>query len=402
MNLPLIGLAKLMRRAFASENLQPTADELLQRINCDPSDANALLDLSTIFQLGGNPSLALEFQAKALSYRQHYRLQSSSAHHPLRVLAISSRGLIMDNMPVEFLLEHASIQLETLYLGEGIPAPRQIPEHDIAIVAVCESDSNQPLLAALEDIVPQWPKPVINLPGRIARLSRDRLGKVIGNTGHLEIVTSERVPRGDLEQPGSLDRLACRRDGAKEWIIRPVSTHAGHGLQRIHSAFELKSYLTENVAEQYYVAPFVDYRSTDGKYRKYRIALVGGKPYPVHMALSQHWMVHYLNADMLNNAVNRHEEAAFLEHYMRTFGHRHRRTLNHIAERIGLDYVVLDCAESRQGDLLLFEADNGAVVHSMDSAELFPYKRPAMQKIFDATQQLFWTQSRTFDRALAA
>jgi hypothetical protein len=38
--------------------------------------------------------------------------------------------------------------------------------------------------------------------------------------------------------------------------------------------------------------------------------------------------------------------------------------------------------------LFVFEVDAGAVVHSMDPADMFPYKVPAMQKIFDAFRAL--------------
>lgn len=76
------------------------------------------------------------------------------------------------------------------------------------------------------------------------------------------------------------------------------------------------------------------------------------------------------------------------ERFESGFGQQHRRALRELSNQIGLDYVVLDCAETREGDLLLFEADNGAVVHSMDPIDLFPYKRPAMQRIFDAFTRL--------------
>jgi len=52
--------------------------------------------------------------------------------------------------------------------------------------------------------------------------------------------------------------------------------------------------------------------------------------------------------------------------------------------RVGLDYFTLDCAETKNGELLVFEADNTAVVHNMDSPELFPYKPPQMRRIFAA------------------
>ncbi len=51
---------------------------------------------------------------------------------------------------------------------------------------------------------------------------------------------------------------------------------------------------------------------------------------------------------------------------------------------VGLDYFTIDCAENKLGDLLIFEADNTAVVHNMDSPELFPYKPPQMRRIFEA------------------
>ena len=52
--------------------------------------------------------------------------------------------------------------------------------------------------------------------------------------------------------------------------------------------------------------------------------------------------------------------------------------------RVGLDYFLVDCAENQNGELLIFEADNTAVVHNMDSPELFPYKPPQMLRIFKA------------------
>jgi hypothetical protein len=66
------------------------------------------------------------------------------------------------------------------------------------------------------------------------------------------------------------------------------------------------------------------------------------------------------------------------------FGLRHRSVLKELSDRVGLDYFIIDCAETKTGDLLIFEADNTAVVHNMDSPELFPYKPAQMHKIFDA------------------
>jgi hypothetical protein len=44
--------------------------------------------------------------------------------------------------------------------------------------------------------------------------------------------------------------------------------------------------------------------------------------------------------------------------------------------------------------LLIFEADNTAVVHNMDSPELFPYKPPQMRAIFEAFAEMLHRHAR--------
>ena len=68
--------------------------------------------------------------------------------------------------------------------------------------------------------------------------------------------------------------------------------------------------------------------------------------------------------------------------------------LGAIVARISLDYFIVDCAETRDGRLLVFEADNTAIVHDMDPPEVFPYKSPQMRRIFDAFAAMIERRSR--------
>jgi hypothetical protein len=72
-----------------------------------------------------------------------------------------------------------------------------------------------------------------------------------------------------------------------------------------------------------------------------------------------------------------------------------------MADRVGLDYFTIDCAENQRGELLIFEADNTAVVHNMDSPELYPYKPPQMRAIFEAFAAMLHRRARQ-DREHAA
>jgi hypothetical protein len=119
------------------------------------------------------------------------------------------------------------------------------------------------------------------------------------------------------------------------------------------------------------------------------------------MAIADRWDIWYLNAGMAFSASKRLEEADFMRSFDHAFAVRHARALAALADRIGLDYFTVDCAENSRGELLIFEADNTAVVHNMDSPTLFPYKPPQMTRIFEAFAAMLYHRAQG-DREHAA
>jgi glutathione synthase/RimK-type ligase-like ATP-grasp enzyme len=176
--------------------------------------------------------------------------------------------------------------------------------------------------------------------------------------------------------------------GAFPLIVRPVGSHAGKGLERIDDAAALAAHVEQARVQAAYVSRFVDYASADGRWRKYRVAFMAGRPYLAHMAVGDHWMVHYLNAGMADSAGKRAEEAAAMAGFDEAFAVRHAAAFAALHERLGLDYFAIDCAELPDGRLLLFEADVSMIVHALDPEDLYPYKRPQMAKLFGAFEGL--------------
>lgn len=384
----LMGLARVMQMAFDGHDLNPLYNQLHRRIHTDSSDAAAMLDMSLILQLNQQSELAEELQWQALQLQQHYRVQACPHAPSLRVLALMTPGSVMDNTPIEFLVGNGfpagqtGIQLDLLYVGRGIPTIAELPEHDVAFVAVCESSENQPLLLQLAEVMRSWPKPYVNEPRHIAQLSRDRIGQRLRKMGSVVTCRAQRHSRANLLVEGSRLRFPV--------VIRPVDSHAGHGLRKLVDHEDLQKYLSDHAEHEteFFVTPFIDYRSADGLFRKYRVAVVGGRAFPAHMAVSPRWMVHYLNADMLNSIENRRSEEDFMNTFDAGFGLRHAQALREIDARLGLDYYSLDCAETADGRLLVFEIDSGAVIHAMDPVSIFPYKQPHMHRLFAAFHAL--------------
>jgi glutathione synthase/RimK-type ligase-like ATP-grasp enzyme len=387
---PLIGVARLMRRAFAGADLRPLGAVLLARAQQNPLDANACLDLSTVLQLVGDRDRALAVQAEALRVQRDYALPSERALPALRFLVIMGPGDLMANTPVEFLVEDSGVTLQLLYLTLDAEWPETVPDHDVMMVAIAESAANQALLQRLAKVVGNWPRPVINLPERIAVLSRDGACAALAGITGVDMPVTRRTDRSTLSSlsAGTIQPSSLLPGDAFPWIVRPVGSHAGQHLEKIDDPADLADYLDRVGHDQFYVSRFVDYRHADGLFRKYRIVLIEGKAYASHLAVSSHWMIHYLNAGMDQSLEKRQQEAEWMRSFDEQFAKRHAAALAGIQERIGLDYLGIDCAETADGELLIFEVDNAMLVHAMDSEDLYPYKKPAMQKLFKAFQKM--------------
>lgn len=398
-----IGVPTLAKLAFDGNDLSPVWNMLVEHVREFPDNAAAFVDLSTIAHIQGKPNDRSVLHARALElnrvYRQPHAADAADAADPIRLLAFMAPGDFMANMPIEFLLLGSSVNLDMVYVVPGLPLPRPLPEHDVALVAVAESDQNQAVLREIAALVASWPRPVLNAPDRIARLTRDGTWELLRSAPGVMIPMNLRIDR-----PG-IARMAADGGSIKELLLgsdfpiiaRPVGSHAGEGLCKLDGPGEIEAYLGERVEDEFYIAPFVDYRGKDGLYRKYRIALIGGRPYACHMAISQHWMIHYLNADMKTNAARRAEEARFFATFETDFAIRHQVALGAIAERTGLQYLPIDCGETPDGKLLVFETGTNMIVHSMDPPDLFPYKRPQMEKVFSAFQSMLRSESRGAD-----
>ncbi len=387
---PLIGLAPLMRQAFAGVDLKPLGTRLIERATAHPDDAHTLMDLSTVLQLTGNRDIALATQAQALAIQSLYTIPAASGAEKIRLLAIMAPGDLMANTPLEFLLERSDVNLDMLYMGDGVAPPDGVPEHDVLFVAVGECDENRRLLSELENLVQVWPRPVLNAPGRIACLSRDGASALLKSAPGVVMPVSARITRQTLEQIGNGQQAltVVLEDGRFPIIARPVGSHAGHGLRKLDSPADIEVFLQTAQDSEFYIARFVDYRSADGMFRKYRIMLIEGRPFVCHMGISSQWMIHYLNAGMTDSAEKRAEEERFMADFDDDFAPRHAEAFRAIYERLGLDYVGLDCAQTPDGRLLIFEVDSDMIVHAMDPVDLFPYKQPQMRKLFGAFHEM--------------
>jgi hypothetical protein len=371
-----LGPARLGRSVENRIDLSALVDALIDRVSGDDTDAGALLDLSFLSQFTGNRDGGLELQAQAVAARRVFQNVYGDGSD-IRVLALLAPGDLTTNTPLDFLVEHSNITLLTAYLDPEAEFPVDIafPDHDVAILAIGESPANAALLRRLADPCARWPCSMINARSlQIAAMTRDTVAAAFAGEGAILAPATRRVGRAQFA-PAEL---------AFPVTIRPIGTQAGAGLEMVADAVGLGDYLARYPDPEFYVADFIDYSAPDGLFRKQRIVFIDRVPYLSHLAISENWIVHYMSAGMTENARRRTEEALFMERFDADFCQRHADAFDILCDRIDLDYFGIDCGETRDGRLLLFEVDIAMIVHAIEDGAEFSYKKAPMARLFDA------------------
>lgn len=379
----VLGTAALTAAAYGGAGL----DELSRLINVsDGHPAAQSLDRSILHQLAMRRDEGLGLQREALQQSALFRVDGAR-RGAIRLLAIMAPGDLMVNTPLDFITAHLDVQLDILFLLPDRPLPPVIPDHDVAFMAISEADPV--MLARLRSICAAWPRPILNDPAALPSLARDRLPRLLGGVPGLCCPASATVDAATLralsDDPAWLSSILP--GSAFPLLVRPAGSHAGSGLERVDRPERLAE-LANSAPVLSTITQYVDYRSADGLYRKYRVALIDRQPYLCHLAVSEHWMVHYLNAGMTESASKRAIEAEAMAGFRTGFALRHADALDAICDELDFDVFSIDCGELPDGRLILFEADTAAIIHAMDAPDVFPYKRPQMEQVFDAFGRL--------------
>ncbi len=376
----VLGAAVLTTAAYRGTGHDQLRSRIQESSETNPpelEEAAWTYDAGILAQLRFQRDDAADLQAAALSMSSVFRIRGSG-EGSLRVLAIMGPGDLMTNTPVDFLTESLNVRLDLLYIEPDRPLPSVVPDHDVAIFAVGEA--NPAMLARLRWLYAVWPRPALNDPKFLPALRRDTLSKSLAGS---PLVVSPPAVAASRERLTS-ERPVKGLGVCFPMLIRPRHSHAGAALARIADLAALADYLMFSPDDDFFLTEYRNYKGTDRQFRKYRIAFIARQPFLCHMAVSDHWMVHYLNAGMTDSVSKRAEEAVAMANFDTGFAVRHANAFNALHERLGFDYYSIDCAETRDGRLLLFEADTAAIVHAMDPPDVFPYKQPGMQRIFSA------------------
>lgn len=300
---------------------------------------------------------------------------------PVRVLLLASvRG---GNIPAHPLLDTTVFAVTTVAMEFYSPS-LPLPPHDVVLNAIGDADLCRPALLAAEALLSCTAAPVVNRPAAVLATTRH------ANAGRLAAVPGVVAPRvhrfgrAALLAPGALAERGFRFP----LLLRAPGFHTGKHFLRIDAEDDLAAGIEALPGDDLLAIEYIAPHGADGQFRKYRVMCVGGVPYPLHLAISRDWKVHYFTAAMAENAAYRAEEAQFLADMPAVLGARAVAALAGIFAVLGLDYAGVDFCVAPDGSVVLFEANATMAIVPPTGDAMWDYRRDPIARVVQATARL--------------
>jgi glutathione synthase/RimK-type ligase-like ATP-grasp enzyme len=352
-----------------------------------PDDGQVLHSIANLEQAMGLVDEAAITYRRAIEVKPLWTMPAVVSPPEFRVLLMFAPG--GGNTPIDYFINGARFESHIFTALKDVEYDVDLLHNqaDVVVNLVSDADNGRAILGTVQALAERIGRPVVNHPRLIAGTDRATISeRLAGTAGCL-------VPRTRVF---SETQLRCLQDGDANadadaappfpLLARPLGTHGGEDFEKMDDCAELGRFLNRVGAGHYYVTPFVDYRSEDGYFRKYRFIFVGDKILPYHLAIDEKWKIHHATTPMAELSWMQDEERAFLADPWRVFGERQQSALRSIRSAIGLDYFGIDCALTPAGEVVVFEVNATMLVHGRN--ESFPYKNEAVGRIRQAFHAL--------------
>jgi hypothetical protein len=317
-----------------------------------------------------------DYRATELPYR--------GEAEPVEVLLLVSgrRG----DVPIRHLLDDQVFRTFVV-LPNVYDADAPLPPHDIVINAIGDADSCALALDRAVRLMERTFAPVINPPAAVLGTGRAANSRRLAEIPGVVAPLIASLPRAVLSSAGAVEALA-QRGLHFPLLLRSPGFHNGRHFLRLENSDSLGEAVDQLPGEELTAIQYLDARGADGKFRKYRVMMIGGWLYPLHLAISTHWKIHYVTAEMTQDAQHRTEEERFLRDMPGVLGPIAMAALADIQDALGLDYAGIDFSLSPTGEVLLFEANATMTVVPPGPDKRWDYRRAAIQRVEDAVRKM--------------
>ncbi len=314
---------------------------------------------------------------------------------PVRVLLVAAA--IGGNIPIQHLLDDRVFEVATL-VAESYADGMVLPPHDVVLNVIGDADRSTRALDLAARALARTNAPVVNPPQLVRTTGRAANAVRFAGLANVVAPRIASYPRGALAARGGATLLEADGFG---WplLVRAPGYHTGEHFARVDEPAQLGAAVAPFPGRDVLAIQFVETRRADGEWAKYRVMIVDGRAYPLHLAISAQWKVHYFTAGMADNAAYREEERAFLDDMPGTLGTAPVAALERIAAAIGLDYFGIDFALDARGRVVVFESNATMVISGANRDPRWSYRRVAIDRVAEAVRTMLKTRAARHEGA---
>ena len=216
---------------------------------------------------------------------------------------------------------------------------------------IADPDRCRLALERLDAILASNGRACFNHPRAILTTDRLSIAQKLSGIDGLHVPQTLRLI---LDNPAALHEEIVAADMQYPILARVAGDHGGVSLIKIDAREDLPMLVKLNAfGKAIYLTAFHDFVSADGRYRKFRIAVVAGRFFLRHMLVGDGWLLHHRR----RGAGTVEEEGQMLGSFDSTLGPRVASIVEEITRRLDLDYYGIDCHLSEDGEMTLFEAN---------------------------------------------
>jgi hypothetical protein len=299
------------------------------------------------------------------------------------LLLVSAAG---GNIPTASILDDRQFQA-TVLVTEYADPKISLPRHDLVFNSIGDADLCREGLEAACSVLVRTDRPVINHPRAVLKTGRATNAERLHGLPGVVAPRMVTLPRRLLAGPAAAAAIA-REGFAFPFLVRSPGFHTGRYFVRVENLQSLAAAATEFPGDDLCIIDELDARDGGGFFRKCRVMIIDRKIYPLHLAISRNWKVHYFRADMADSPENRLKDAAFLDDMANVIGARGMAGLERINAALDLDYCGIDFAVNAAGDVLVFEANATMVMVPLAGDAKWDYRRLAFDKVFSAVHTM--------------
>jgi glutamate/tyrosine decarboxylase-like PLP-dependent enzyme/glutathione synthase/RimK-type ligase-like ATP-grasp enzyme len=377
------------KTAEAQQLVREARDHFEHALRLRASFEKAHEGLSYVLGHLGENEKAAWHRRQAFQNRYIIPLPYRGRHTPVPVLMLSSTT--GGNVHLQRFL-HDQVFQTFVVLPEFYNVNTPLPKHQLVVNGIGDAEMSAGALRAARSLLALTAAPVLNSPAAVLATSRSNNASRLSFLPGVVTPLTVTLPRERLGSSEAATTLADHGFGFP-LLLRAPGFHTGLHFLRVDNLEGLTAALAELPGPELIVMQYLDARGADGKTRKYRVMLVDGQIYPLHVAISSHWKIHYFTAEMADNPQHRAEDAAFLEDMPKVLGPLAMNALKQIQSTLALDYAGVDFGLNAQGELLLFEANATMVVNPPEPDERWKYRRPAYDEIRRAIHRMLLERS---------